>query len=519
MSNRRDFLKKAGGLALLTIVPRSVLGGTKFVAPSDQLTKGIIGVGGIGKSSYHFTSNDACRLVAVCDVDRKHLESAIALGRKKFDKTLESYHDYRDLITDPNVDIVHIATPPHWHGIMAVEAAKAGKDIWCEKPMTRTIGEGKRVVEAVRQNGRIFRLNTWFRFKDTFYGLGTTVEPLKKLVDSGLLGWPLKVTISGATGFTWKFFWVGQENLKPQSVPEELDYDMWLGPAPYKPYNKHRVHATFRGYWDYDGGGLTDMGQHYMDPVQYLLGKDDTSPVKIEVDAPQQHPDAVGIWRKIVYTYDDGCQIVLEGEGYESKGKVPYIEGPLGKVYQGFECTIPDVMEKIAEMPDPEPQNTDFLACVRNREPFALDELKGHRSSTLVNLGACALRLNRTLHFDPDKQLFVGDEAANRLIDQPMRTPWKISKRSLSPRRMEMVSSTVGSSTCTGWKRRSRAASFSIYLRYSSIVVAPISCSSPRASAGFNILEASIAPSAPPAPMIVCSSSMKSRILPAARTS
>ena len=288
MSNRRDFLKKAGGLALLTIVPRSVLGGTKFVAPSDQLTKGIIGVGGIGKSSYHFTSNDACRLVAVCDVDRKHLESAIALGRKKFDKTLESYHDYRDLITDPNVDIVHIATPPHWHGIMAVEAAKAGKDIWCEKPMTRTIGEGKRVVEAVRQNGRIFRLNTWFRFKDTFYGLGTTVEPLKKLVDSGLLGWPLKVTISGATGFTWKFFWVGQENLKPQSVPEELDYDMWLGPAPYKPYNKHRVHATVRGYWDYDGGGLTDMGQHYMDPVQYLLGKDDTSPVKIEVDAPQR---------------------------------------------------------------------------------------------------------------------------------------------------------------------------------------------------------------------------------------
>ena len=277
-------------MALLTLVPRSVLGGPKFVAPSDQLTKGIIGVGGIGKSSYHFTSNDACRLVAVCDVDRKHLESAVALGRKKFDKTLESYHDYRDLITDPNVDIVHIATPPHWHGIMAVEAAKAGKDIWCEKPMTRTIGEGKRVVEAVRQNGRIFRLNTWFRFKDTFYGLGTTVEPLKKLVDSGLLGWPLKVTISGATGFTWKFFWVGQENLRPQSVPEELDYDMWLGPAPYKPYNKHRVHATFRGYWDYDGGGLTDMGQHYMDPVQYLLGKDGTSPVKIEVDARSSIP-------------------------------------------------------------------------------------------------------------------------------------------------------------------------------------------------------------------------------------
>ena len=201
---------------------------------------------------------------------------------------------------------------------------------------------------------------------------------------------------------------------------------MWLGPAPYKPYNKHRVHQTFRGYWDYDGGGLADMGQHYMDPVQYLLGKDDTSPVKVEIDAPEQHPDAVGIWRKIVYTYADGCQIVLEGEGYESQGKVPYIEGPLGKVYKGFECTIPDVMEKLAELPDPEPQQTDFLECVRTRRRFALDEQKGHRSCTLVNMGTCALRLNRDLKFDPEKQLFIDDDAANRLIEQPMRGGWQM---------------------------------------------------------------------------------------------
>ena len=393
--NRRNFIKLLGGATLLTVVPRRVLGGPNHVAPSDQLTKGIIGVGGIGKSKYHFTSDERCRLVAVCDVDRRHLRSAVELGHKKFNETLQAYEDYRDLIADPNVDIVHIATPPHWHGIMAVEAARAGKDIWCEKPMTRTIGESRRVVEAVKRNNRIFRLNTWFRFKDTFYGLGTTVEPLKKLVDSGMLGWPLKVTISGATGFAWKFYWVGKENLRPQSVPAELNYDMWLGPAPYKPYNEHRVHQTFRGYWDYDGGGLTDMGQHYMDPVQYLLGKDRTSPVKVEVDAPEQHPDAVDIWRKIVYTYDDGC-------------------------------TIPDVMEKLAELPDPEPQNTDFLECVRTRRRFALDEEIGHRSCTLVNMGACALRLNRTLHFDPVSQLFVGDDAANRLVDQPMRRPWQI---------------------------------------------------------------------------------------------
>ena len=284
---------------------------------------------------------------------------------------------------------------------------------------------------TVLRNNRIFRLNTWFRFKDNFYGLGTTVEPLKKLVDSGLLGWPLKVTISGATGFTWKFFWVGKENLTPEPIPAELDYDMWLGPAPYKPYNSHRVHSTFRGYWDYDGGGLGDMGQHYIDPVQYILGKDDTNPIKVEVDAPQQHSDAIGIWRKITYTYEDGCQIVLEGEGFESGNKVPYIEGPKGKVFKGFECELdgksaPDIMNIIADLPDPEPQNTDFISCIKNRELFALNEMNGHRSANIVNMGLCALRLNRTLHFDPVAQQFINDEAANRLIDQPMRGIWKL---------------------------------------------------------------------------------------------
>ena len=278
-TNRRTFLKTLGGVGLFSIVPRKVLGGTGYIAPSDQLTKGIIGTGGIGMSASHFSTSEACRLVAVCDVDKKHLDNAVTQGKKRFNEDLKAYDDFRDLISDPNVDIVHIATPPHWHALMSIAAAKAGKDIWCEKPMTRTIGEGKAVVEAVKRYNRIFRLNTWFRFKDTFYGLGTTVQPLKKLVDSGMLGWPLKVVVSGTTGFTWKFFWVGKENLVPQPVPANLNYDMWLGPAPFKPYNEHRTHQTFRGYWDYDGGGLTDMGQHYLDPVQYLLGKDKTSPV------------------------------------------------------------------------------------------------------------------------------------------------------------------------------------------------------------------------------------------------
>ena len=167
------------------------------------------------------------------------------------------------------------------------------------------------------------------------------------------------------------------------------------------------------------------MGQHYLDPIQYLLGKDDTSPIKVEVEAPQQHTDAVGIWKKITYTYEDGCQIILEGEGFESAGKTAYIEGPKGKVYKGFECTIPDIMNKLAEFPDPEPQRTDFLDSIRTRQKFALNEVNGHRSCTLVNMAAVALRLNRQeLKFDPVTQFFVGDDAANALVNQPMRGEW-----------------------------------------------------------------------------------------------
>ncbi|TDB67315.1 Gfo/Idh/MocA family oxidoreductase [Arundinibacter roseus] len=415
--SRRDFVKgTAATLAAFSIVPRHVLG-KGFLAPSDQLTKGIIGVGGMGQGHIPYAGT---RVVAICDVDKRHLSSTLA----KLDKGTKTFSDYRELIQLPEVDIVHIATPPHWHGIMAADAARAGKDIWCEKPMTRTIGEGKRVMEAVQQHGRIFRLNTWFRFESNFYGMNTTVKPIKKLVDSGMLGWPLTVTVGKHTGFDWKFYWVGKTDLTPQAVPAELDYDQWLGPAPYKPYNAHRTHGTFRGYWDYDGGGLGDMGQHYIDPIQYFLGKDHTSPVRVEVDAPQQHTDAVGTWRRIEFTYEDGCKIILDGEGKDVNA--PYIAGPKGNVYNGFRCDIPDFEKKLAAFPDPEPQVTDFVEAVKKRQKFALNEENGHRSCTIVNMGLAALRLGRSLSFDPVKQQFIDDEGANRLIDQPMRAPWNV---------------------------------------------------------------------------------------------
>lgn len=416
-NSRRKFLRSTAAIAAgVTIIPRQVLG-RGFIAPSDQLTKGIIGLGGMGRGHIGLAGT---RVVALCDVDQTHLATAA----KMVGSGVKTMLDYHELIAMPEVDIVHIATPPHWHGIMSIEAAKAGKDIWCEKPMTRTIGEGKRVVEAVKQHGRMFRLNTWFRFQDEFYGMKTTVKPIKKLVESGMLGWPLTVTVSKHTGFDWKFYWVGKTGLEAQPVPQTLDYDRWLGPAPYKPYNAHRVHGTFRGYWDYDGGGLGDMGQHYLDPIQYFLGKDHTSPVKVEVDADQQHPDACGTFRKIIYTYADGCKIILDGEAKDES--VAYIEGPEGKLFAGFKSTIPNLKEKLALLPDPVPQVTDFLESVKYRTPFALNESNGHRSCTIINLGKIALQLGRTLNFNPETQEFIGDDEANKMINPPMRAPWGI---------------------------------------------------------------------------------------------
>jgi myo-inositol 2-dehydrogenase/D-chiro-inositol 1-dehydrogenase len=416
--SRRHFIR-AGAVAAasLAIVPRRVLGGQGYLAPSDTLTKAVIGVGGMGLN--HFAYPGAV-LRAVCDVDSRHLARALEIAGPG----VSGYSDFREVLARPDIDIVHIATPPHWHALISISAAEAGKDVWCEKPMTRTIAEGRAVVEAIRRTGRIFRINTWFRFTDRFYGFGTDVRPIKKVVQSGLLGWPLKATISATTGFDWKFQWSGLTCARPEPVPPELDYNFWLGPAPWKPYHPHRVHGTFRGYWDYDGGGLGDMGMHYLDPVQYILDKDDTGPVEIAADCPQQHPDACGSWRRVEMKYADGCVIVLDGEDRDKSA--PFLEGPKGKLYRGFESGIPGLREALASLPDPEPQIIDFSEAVRTRTRFTLNEANGHRSCTLVNLAKIAVQLGRPLRFDPEREVFIGDDAANRLASQPMRAPWHL---------------------------------------------------------------------------------------------
>jgi predicted dehydrogenase len=419
MITRRQSIKSLAALATIQIVPSRVLGLNGQTPPSEEITKGIIGCGGI--SSAHLTMPG--RLLALCDVDKNHLANRMK-DAKAEDNGITGYHDFRELIARDDIDVVHVATPPHWHSLMAIEAAKAGKDIWCEKPMSRTIGEGIAMVKAVEKHNRIFRLNTWFRFKDSFYGMGVPVSMLKKAAMHDLLGGPIKITVSAATGFDWKLnIWAGKTGLKPEPVPEGFDYDFWLGPAPMKPYNAHRTHQTFRGYWDYDGGGLGDMGQHYLDPVQYILGKDGEAPVSVEIDADPQDSEAIGTWRRMEFTYADGCKVVLDGENKDKDAF--YMEGPKGHIGKRLESNIPDLRKKIESLPDPEPVITDFHESVRTRKKFALNEQNGFWSCTLVNMGVTAHRLNKNLRFD-SKTLKFDDDQANALNNAPMRAPWKI---------------------------------------------------------------------------------------------
>ncbi|NQT88416.1 Gfo/Idh/MocA family oxidoreductase [bacterium] len=425
--SRRKFLGGSLTAAALAVVPRSVLGAPGQPAPSDTFAHAVVGTGGMGNGHISYVLGDKRRkLLAVCDVD----DDRLARAQKRGGQSCTAYTDFRHVLDRGDIDVVHVPTPPHWHALVSIMAAQAGCDIWCEKPMTRTIGEGQHVIDAVRKAGAVFRLNTWFRLHGNFYGLGTPVKPIKQLVANGLLGWPLTVRVSRFTGFNWKVgMWSGKTHVPPQPVPKNLHYDMWLGPAPVKPYHPHRVHGSFRGYWDYDGGGLADMGQHYLDGVQYILGKDHTSPVEIEAYAPwPPHDDAVGSWGRVELKYEDGCRLVLEsGEwGQRTTEGKPYIEGPKGKIYPGFRCDPVDLKDALPLLPEPERQISDFTESVITRQPFGLNEVNGNRSNMLVHLANAAIRTGRKLRFDPVTQRFIGDDEANRLVDQPMRAPWRL---------------------------------------------------------------------------------------------
>ena len=212
--SRREVLRRGAAataaLGLFHIVPAHVLGGPGRIAPSDTVTHGIIGCGGISRSGVHIRPNKegaTPTTLALCDVDARRL----ADGLKHAGGNCSGYSDWRQMLERTDIDVMHICTPPHWHALMSVAAARAGFDVWCEKPMSRTIDEGIQVVKEVQRTGAIFRLNTWFRFRGSLYGLGTDAKKMKKLVLSGRLGGPLRVRVSPDTGFAWKMFWIGKK--------------------------------------------------------------------------------------------------------------------------------------------------------------------------------------------------------------------------------------------------------------------------------------------------------------------
>jgi myo-inositol 2-dehydrogenase / D-chiro-inositol 1-dehydrogenase len=406
--SRRGFLKAAAAAgAALSIVPPHVLGnqaGGEHVPPSESFGGALIGCGGRGPGTFQELSKGlTVRKIAECDV--KFLDRA---DDQYF------YSDFRRLLERKDLDLVAIATPPHWHALISIAAAEAGKDVLCEKPMARTIAEGRAVVNAFTRYGRIFQVGTFGRFiaaKDKNNIL------THKIMRSGLLKPCPAVHVHRES---WKVKeWSGKPDLPTAPVPKGLDWDMYCGPRPLVPFVRERWGGSHRRYWDYEGGGLSDMGQHFFDPVQWVYGKDDTSPVEIEAHAPPAHPEVTGMWGWVELKYADGLTFVFDskewGEPYDRKGPRKISLSDLGE----------EDRKKVEAMPDPEPMVTWAEAVKTRKQPGGHAEA-AHRTSTLLNLANIAIRVGRKIRYDPVKEQVVGDEEANRLVDQPMRAPWHL---------------------------------------------------------------------------------------------
>jgi len=417
---RRRFLGSLPAIAAsIQIVPRHVLGGQGNLSPNEIPTKAVIGVGGMGRG--HLKNvNPGSKLVAVCDVDRGHLKTAL----EQSGPDVKGYADFREVLARKDVDIVHIPTPPHWHALISIAAAEAGKDIWCEKPMTRTIYEGEKVVEAVQRNKRIFRLNTWFRFRSGFYGMGTEVKPIKKLVESGLLGWPLKVTLNQATGFNWKHNWSGRTDLTPSRFLKNWTTISGWDPHPSNPTTRTACTAPSAATGIMMEVVLVTWANTTLIPPNTCSARTTKAPSKSKPTPTRRtmmlSPPGAGFVSNTPMDVKS-CSMVKT-----SSRKPPTSKDRKASFTKDSNRTSPIWRKKLAEFPDPEPQVTDFVEAVRERKQFALNDQNGHRSCTIVNLGKIALRTRRVLRFDNATQRFINDDDANSYIKQPMRGPWVI---------------------------------------------------------------------------------------------
>ncbi len=399
---RRQFLKSTvGGAAAFTIVPGHVVGAAGQPPPSDTFGGALIGSGGRGPGTFNSLKGHHhldVKMLARCDV---------RFADRADNKTI--YTDYRLVLERKDIDIVAIGTHPGWHALISIAAMEAGKDVLCEKPMTRFIAEGRAVVEAEKRYGRIFQVGTYGRF-----GANRRTH---KLMASGLLKeCPGVIFRRGGVKVAE---WSGMVRYDVNPVPRSLDWNMYCGPASLRPYHRHRFGGTHRGYWDYEGGGLADMSQHHLDGFNYQYARDYISPVEVDVHAPPAHPEAVAMWGWVELRYADGLTLVIDsgewGERYNRKKERDVSENDL---------SLED-RQKLRQMPDPEPL-LSFGEAVKTRKQAGGHAEAAHRTATLFHLANVAIRTGRKLKYDPVKEQIIGDEEANRLVYQPMRAPWRI---------------------------------------------------------------------------------------------
>ena len=441
--SRRDFLKSAAAttIGVPFIVPSSALGGAGAVTPSNRITMGCIGVGGQGIWNMKaFLSKSDVQVVAVCDVNENSDYSDYyyggAAGREPARQIVQSYYaadkpagtyrgcavynDFRELLAREDIDAVLIATPDHWHVLISIAAAKAGKDIYCEKPLSRTIEQGRVLCETIKRYGRVFQTGSQLRST-------RNVRFACELVRNGRIG----------RLHTIRTFLPAGGAIGPQpvmSVPKGFDYDMWVGPAPWQPYTEERCHVNYRYISDYAGGQLTDFGAHDNDIAQWGNGTELTGPVEIQGrgEFPQD-----GLWDtattfKLYYKYANGVRLICSTEQYPSGTGVRF-EADEGWVYvRGNIDAEPSSILTSKIRPDEvhlyhsDNHHRNFLDCVKSRKETIAPAEVGHRSVTICHLGNIAMKLGRKLQWDPEKERFVNDEEANRMLSCAMRGPWRL---------------------------------------------------------------------------------------------
>ena len=421
---RRQVLKMGAAAAVApVIVPSGVFGKD---APSERIALGVIGVG--GKATHgmrNFMGHTAAQVVAVCDVNRRHLEQAAKIAKVPADR---QFRDFRELVARQDIDAVLIATPDHWHVLCAKAAVESGKDVYCEKPLSNTIAEGRALVEAVRRNKAVFQHGTQLRSR-------TATHKVCSLVRNGYIGDVKQVTIGSPPG-------QATGNHPPEPVPDWFDWDLFQGPAPERPYTPWRwdrfkqTHAQAAWYFisDYSKSGwVAGHGVHDIDLALWGLGIEDVGPVTIEGEGvfPSGGLFDTVLTYRLQYTFPDGRQIVMTDTGKHRHGVVFHGEKEWLFCRGNMEASNRDILrtslkDSDVHLYESHLHERNFTECVKSRKPTITPVDVAHRATSLCLAGGICLNLGRRLQWDMVGERFLNDDQANALLSYPMRSPWRL---------------------------------------------------------------------------------------------